>query len=267
MRKDCVPTCWCSRRYLRPGVGVPPTHSLLGPCPKIIHQKLIGKINLKLEELRRSLFTRIPEPTDAAPRPQFALSSQMHDSRVSDRVAPKWVESLVPNGGQKVTAEGAEMEGSTRGEAGTAPLSPTLPGTSSMDAESAQPQPSTAIARVFEETGYFEQRLANLHEIFNYVEEMSGAADELFASLHSFSGRLSQLTQSFAPMRAFQLQLAQIAETFEPMKLLHDQSVQVGDAFENHLGLLMDALNPAPKIREHVLRMTHTFDTQTYTGS
>jgi hypothetical protein len=218
------------------------------------------KMNLKLEELRKSLFTRSPEPANAAPMPQVAFLSQMHDSRASDSGAPKWVESLVPNGGQKVSVEGAEVQSSTPGEAGTAPLSQARLGTSSMNSDSAQPQPSTAIAGVFEETRYFEQRLADLHEIFNYVEEMSGAADELFASLHSFGGRLSQLAQSFAPMRAFQLQLAQMAETFEPMKLLRDQLAQVGDAFENHLGLLLDALNPALQIRERVLRMAHTFD-------
>ena len=217
-------------------------------------------MNLKLEELRKSLFARIPEPANAARRPQFALSSQMHDSRVSDSVEPKWVESLVPNGGQKVSVAGATTEASTYGEAGTAPLSQARLEPSSMNADSAQPQPSTAVARVFEETRYFEQQLADLHEIFNYVEEMSGAADELFASLHSFGGRLAQLAQSFAPMRAFQLQLAQMADTFEPMKLLRDQLAQVGDAFGNHLELLLDALNPARQIRERVLRMAHAFD-------
>ena len=117
-----------------------------------------------------------------------------------------------------------------------------------------------AVAKVFEQTKAFQNRLEELNRIFDPIDRAGNSAARAFGPLRGFQKQMAQLAKSFEPMRTFQAQLSQIAQTFEPMKALEDQLSRLADSFQAHIADLIKALEPAKQLRDRIQNLSAAFE-------
>jgi hypothetical protein len=230
-------------------------------------------MNLKLEELRK----RLLEPVAAT----VGLNNSVY-RHSSSELYPSEARPAQEIGGEEAAAKGASTEAITKSAATETkvPAAGPEPAKSVMSAvlqyvqkaaasspdegesmdQNSQYQLAQAVAKVFEQTKTFQERFAELNQMFEPIEKVGQAAARSFEPLKSFEGQLVQLARSFEPMRAFQLQLAQLAQTFEPMKGLQQQLAQLSEAFQLHLGRLTKSLDPAKEFQAELIKLARAFD-------
>jgi hypothetical protein len=232
-------------------------------------------VNLKLEELRKRLLE--PMPTSGSGNSVTVYRRNLNESYANQ---PPLVRQPL------VEAEAAESGVSTRDEIvdGGAPVEPSAeePYTSVSNAvlnyvqqtagsapeeevneTGVEYQLADAVAKVFEQTGNFQERFGELADMFAPIERASQAAIRSFEPLRSFEGQIYQLARSFEPMRSFQYQLAELAQTFAPMKGIQQQLVQLAEAFQIHLGRLSRSLEPAREFQFELLKLANAFESAT----
>jgi hypothetical protein len=221
-------------------------------------------VNLKLEELRKRLLE--PMPTAGSGNSVTVYRRNLNESYANQ---PPLVRQPV------VEAEAAESELDTSRELIDEGASLELPAEESYTSvsnavlnyvqQSAGSAPeeevndtgieyqlADAVAKVFEQTGNFQERFGELAEMFAPIERASQAA------IRSY-----QLARSFEPMRSFQYQLAELAQTFAPMKGIQQQLVQLAEAFQIHLGRLSRSLEPAREFQFELLKLANAFESAT----
>jgi hypothetical protein len=212
--------------------------------------------NIKLEELRKRLLEPVVTPAEPStsryrrssrelhadqPRSNEPEDSASHQQPTAKAVAPE-------------TAPAPELSG---GVSGAVSQYVELATASSIEGESQLVQ---AVAKVFEQTQTFQDKFAELTEMFEPIERIGQATARSLEPLRSFEQQLVQLAHSFEPMRAFQIQLAQLAQTFEPMKGLQEQFAQLSEAFQIHLNCLAGSLQPARQFQLELLKLARVFD-------
>lgn len=229
-------------------------------------------MNLKLEELRR----RLLEPASAPPVTRgktvyHRSSTELYGSQRPIAGEAEGVASTAPDGKveQSTAATPAtEAVPEERPDIKTAMLRYVKrAATASLEEESMDPnsqyQLAQAVAKVFDQTKGFQERLGELTRSFDQIEKLGQSAARTLGSLKSFEHQLGQLARSFEPMRAFQVQLAQLAQSFEPMKGLQEQLSQLSEAFQLHLGQLVQAIEPAKEFQLQILKLARMFDSAT----
>lgn len=233
-------------------------------------------VNLKLEELRKRLLE--PMPTTGAGNGVTVYRRNLNESLASQPV-------LVQPPRMQAEADPAEMLANeelieadppqiAQGEksytsVSTAVLNyvqqaaPSAPAQEEVNELPAEYQLADAVAKVFEQTGNFQDNFGELAEMFAPIERASLAALRSFEPLRTFEGQIYQLARSFEPMRSFQHQLAELAQNFAPMRGIQQQLIQLSEAFQLHLGRLSRSLEPAREFQLELLKLASAFETAT----
>jgi hypothetical protein len=232
-------------------------------------------VNLKLEELRKRLLE--PMPTAGSGNSVTVYRRNLNESYANQPplvrkpvVEAEAAESELDTG-RELIDEGASLElpaeesytsvsnavlNYVQQSAGSAPEE-------EVNDTGIEYQLADAVAKVFEQTGNFQERFGELAEMFAPIERASQAAIRSFEPLRSFEGQIYQLARSFEPMRSFQYQLAELAQTFAPMKGIQQQLVQLSEAFQIHLGRLSRSLEPAREFQFELLKLANAFESAT----
>jgi hypothetical protein len=213
--------------------------------------------NIKLEELRKRLLEPVVTPAEPSTSRYRRSSRELHADQ------PRSAEPDDSAFHQQPTAEAVVPEPApapellSNGVSGAVSHNAELATASSTEGESQLVQ---AVAKVFEQTQTFQDKFAELTEMFEPIERIGQATARSLEPLRSFEQQLVQLAHSFEPMRAFQIQLAQLAQTFEPMKGLQEQFAQLSEAFQIHLNCLAGSLQPARQFQLELLKLARVFD-------
>jgi hypothetical protein len=223
-------------------------------------------MNLKLEELRKRLLEPIPGQNGPNSSLYRHSSSELYPTEVHEpedvpleSSQAQQTEGVNPPG--KPEAEGAQRKSVTSAVLQYVEQAAAAnPGEAESMDENGQYQVAQAVAKVFEQTKLFQDRLAELNSMFEPIERAGEAAVRTFEPLRSFQQQLMQLAESFGPMRDFQLQLAQLARTFEPMKGLQQQLAQISEAFQIHLTRLTSSLEPAKRFQAELIKLSLAFE-------
>jgi hypothetical protein len=206
-------------------------------------------MNLKLEELRKRLLEPIPGQNGPNSSLYRHSSSELYPTEVHEpedvplESSPaQKTEGVNPPG--KPEAEGAQRKSVTSAVLQYVEQAAAAnPGEAESMDENGQYQVAQAVAKVFEQTKLFQDRLAELNSMFEPIERAGEAAVRTFEPLRSFQQQLMQLAESFGPMRDFQQQLAQISE-----------------AFQIHLTRLTSSLEPAKRFQAELIKLSLAFE-------
>ncbi len=121
------------------------------------------------------------------------------------------------------------------------------------------PVGTAAVAKVFESTKVFRDRLAKLVVAFDEVDRLGKDAASAFDLVTELCDCLSRLGEAYAPVRAFQTEVTELAEKFEPLKGVQNQFAELSRSFHDQLNLLAVAMEPAGKLQERLLELAKAF--------
>jgi len=209
-------------------------------------------MNLKLEELRKRLLDPTPPATTAPP-------AETIYRRSAEAPSPSQ-ETVVVNG-----VDAAERRSTPVSET-QQPQSDSLAGTvfqhvaGNAGAGNSRYQLAQAVAKVFESTREYQERLADLGTSFDTIERLAQSAANAFEPIRAFRDQMEKLSSTFEPMRSFQEQLGTLAESFEPMKALHEQIAMLGEAFQINLAQLARAMEPARNFQVQLAALAKSFE-------
>jgi hypothetical protein len=234
-------------------------------------------VNLKLEELRKRLLEPMPtvgtEPGNKVYRRKLndeysnppALARQASLRADSEELEPEAFGQELPESGETtlpMPPEEPPRSVSTAVLQYVQQAGKRAPEEEAVESNS-EDQLAQAVAKVFEQTGNFQDRFGELAELFAPIERASQAAVRSFEPLRRLQKQIFQLARSFEPTRSFQNQLAALAENFEPMRGLQQQLLQLSEAFQNHLGRLSKSLEPAREFQIELLKVASAFESAT----
>jgi len=212
-----------------------------------------GRMNLKLEELRKRLLDSMP----GADAPAETVYKRSTEGAISSEP----VSATAALGSATAQPATREAQGATQ------PVSVAggvLQYVTGEDKEKAGAKSryhvAHAVAKVFESTRIHQERLAELSKSFDSIEQMAQAAARAFEPIRAFHAQMEKLSGTFEPMRSFQEQLGAMAATFEPMKALHEQMVQMAEAFQFNLAQFATSLEPARKFQAQLEKLAKVFE-------
>jgi hypothetical protein len=210
-------------------------------------------MNLKLEELRKRLLDPTVSPAQSP----------------TETIYKRSVEALSPSE-SPVIANGTDAA-----EPRSTPLPETQQPTTQPDSlastvlqyvgETADPRASRyqlaqAVTKVFESTRQYQERLAELAQSFDAIEQTAQSATRAFEPIRAFREQMEKLSRTFEPMRSFQEQLGTLAESFEPMKALHEQIAMLAEAFQINLAEFARSMEPAKAFQAQLAKLAKTFE-------
>jgi hypothetical protein len=215
-------------------------------------------MNLKLEELRK----RLLDPTNPLPPGETIYRSSAEGARL-----PEPERAAGANGSVVADSAGAPA----REAQVTAPPAPVTVKEYGADGEGDNRSSKSnyskssynvaqAVTKVFDSIRAHQERLAELSESVDSIEQIAQSASRAFEPIEAFHMQIKKLSGTFEPMRSFQEQLGAMAETFEPMRGLHDQMVQMAAAFEINLAQLARCLEPAKKFQAQLIALAKSFE-------
>src|ERR1700730_18617742 len=92
-------------------------------------------------------------------------------------------------------------------------------------------QLAQAVTKVFETTKQYQDRLADLANAIDTIEQIAQSATRAFEPIRAFRDQMQKLSSTFEPMRAFQAQLTKLANTFDAVGELQGQFLELSETF------------------------------------
>jgi uncharacterized phage infection (PIP) family protein YhgE len=215
-------------------------------------------MNLKLEELRKRLLDPTASPTTAQAETIYKRSAES----TSPPEAP-----VATNGADAAAPGSTQLRETQQPTAAPDSLASTVlqyvgetGSTSSSDPGKSRYQLAQAVTKVFESTKQYQERLADLANSFEAIEQTAQSAARAFEPIRAFRAQMEKLSSTFEPMRSFQEQLGTLAESFEPMKALHEQIAMLAEAFQINLAQFARSMEPAKKFQLELAKLAKTFE-------
>ncbi len=126
--------------------------------------------------------------------------------------------------------------------------------------ENGQYELAQAVAKVFDQTRYFEESLTGLRNMLGPMKQAGATLVSSIEPLRVLEQQIQELAQSFDSIRTFQSQLSQLAESFEPMRRLEQQVNQFSEAFAIHLQRLSRSLDSARIFKGELKQLIESLD-------
>jgi vacuolar-type H+-ATPase subunit I/STV1 len=225
--------------------------------------------SLKLEELRR----RLLQPDSMGPAPSLKSERQVSSGLpifVQQLVDEDARESNVFNGedhpaarsGAEVVSPGEpivlEKNDETAAAAGLKPAA-TLTADSNINFSSAN-QLIPAIDKLFEPARQCQQRLSEITQSCEVLNQLARSTLELCQPLQNFGDRLRKLSKAFFSMRAFREELNTLAESFEPIGMLNQQIVKLESVIQAEIAQVAVTLESAKTLRSRIAELEQSVD-------
>jgi DNA repair ATPase RecN len=122
------------------------------------------------------------------------------------------------------------------------------------------PTGSVAVAKMFEPTRVFEERLSKLLTAFDQVDRLGKDATNAFELVSELAEHLGQFAQAYAPVKTFHGEVTVLAQKFDPLKAIQSQLTEMSRSFGDHLNYLVKVLEPASKIQERLAQLAKAFE-------
>ena len=230
--------------------------------------------SLKLEELRR----RLLQPDSVDPVPLTIKSGRQVSSTL-----PIFVQQLVDEGArQKNTLTNEEYpsaqssseavslsepivlekDGEAAAAAGSNPkalAAPTEKAIGHTDVSSANPL-TLAIDKLFEPARQCQQRLREITQSCEVINQLARSTLELCQPLRNFGDRLRKLSKAFLAIRTFRDELNILAESFEPIAILNKQIVQLEGAIQAEIAEMAMTLESTKTLRARIAELEQSVD-------
>lgn len=122
------------------------------------------------------------------------------------------------------------------------------------------PSAPTAVAKMFEPTKAFQERLSKLSTAFDQVERLAKDATSAFAQVSELADHLGQFAEAYAPVKKFQSEVGNLAQKFDPFKDIHNQLIEMSGSFRDHLHYLAAVLEPVNGVQRRLSEMAAAFE-------
>ena len=124
----------------------------------------------------------------------------------------------------------------------------------------APPSAPSAVAKMFEPTEVFQERLSKLNTAFDQVERLAKDATGAFAQVSELADHLSQFAEAYAPMKKFQSEVGALAQKFDPFKGVHSQLTEMSSSFRDQLHYLAAVLEPVTNVQRRLSELVATLE-------
>lgn len=228
----------------------------------------------KLEELRRRLLqvgALNPSPSMKSGRqvssglPIFVRQLVDEDGREKNTLtseehsAPRSKSEVVSPNGPIVL----EKDDEALADAAAANLKPAFAATAKPDGHvefSSANQLVPAIDKLFEPARQYQQRLNEIAQSCEIINQLARSTLELCQPLQNFGDRLRKLSKAFFSMRTFREDLNTLAESFEPIGTLNKQIVQLERAIQAQIAEVAVTLESAKTVRSRIAELEQSVD-------
>jgi hypothetical protein len=125
--------------------------------------------------------------------------------------------------------------------------------------QSAPPSAPSAVAKMFEPTEVFQERLSKLSTAFDQVERLAKDATSAFAQVSELADHLGQFAEAYAPVKKFQSDVGALAQKFDPFQGIHNQLAEMSGSFRDHLHYLAAVLEPVSNVQRRLSELAAAF--------
>ena len=122
------------------------------------------------------------------------------------------------------------------------------------------PAGPAAVAKMFEPTRVFQERLSKLLPAFDQVERLGKDATSAFELVSELAEHLGQFAEAYAPVKAFHGEVTVLAQKFDPLKSVQNQLTEMSRSFRENLNYLATVMEPASKIHERLAQLAKAFE-------
>jgi len=122
------------------------------------------------------------------------------------------------------------------------------------------PSAPSSVAKMFEPTKVFQERLSKLSTAFDQVERLAKEATSAFAQVSELADHLDQFAEAYAPMKKFQSQVGALAQKFDPFKGVHSQLAEMSVSFRDQLHYLAAVLEPVTSVQRRLSELAGTLE-------
>ncbi len=221
--------------------------------------------SLKLEELRR----RLLQPDSVDPVPLTIKSGRQVSSTL-----PIFVQQLVDEGArQKNTLTNEEHPSSQSSSEAVSLSEPIVLEKDGEAAAAAGSNPKVlaaptekaiglalAIDKLFEPARQCQQRLREITQSCEVINQLARSTLELCQPLRNFGDRLRKLSKAFLAIRTFRDELNILAESFEPIAILNKQIVQLEGAIQAEIAEMAMTLESTKTLRARIAELEQSVD-------
>jgi len=233
-------------------------------------------MSLKLEDLRRRLLQS--GSVDPAP------SSTIKSGRQVSSALPMFVQQLVDEDAREKIVLTSEEHPTARSSSEVVPLSepivlekddeavaaaagtnPKAPAAATEKANgrtdfSTANQLGPAIDKLFEPARQCQQRLNEITESCEVINQLARSTLELCQPLRNFGDRLRKLSKAFFSIRTFRDELNTLGESFEPIGILNKQIVQLEGAIQAQIAEVAITLESTKALRARIAELEQSVD-------
>jgi hypothetical protein len=150
-----------------------------------------------------------------------------------------------------------EKNDETAAAAGRKPVA-TLTADSNIDFSSANQLP--AIDKLFEPARHCQQRLREITQSCEVLNQLTRSTRELCQPLQNFGDRLRKLSKAFFSMRAFREELNTLAELFEPIGIFNEHIIKLESVIQAEIAQVAVTLKSAKTLRSRIAELEQSVD-------
>jgi hypothetical protein len=122
------------------------------------------------------------------------------------------------------------------------------------------PSSQSSVAKMFEPTRVFQERLSKLSTAFDQVERMAKDATSASAQVFELADHLSKFAEAYAPVKKFQSEVGALAQKFDPFKDVHSQLTEMSSSFRDQLHYLAAVLEPVTNVQRRLSELAATLE-------
>jgi hypothetical protein len=122
------------------------------------------------------------------------------------------------------------------------------------------PSSPSSVAKMFEPTKAFQERLSKLSTAFDQVERLAKDAASAFAQVSELADHVGQFAAAYAPVKKFQSEVGNLAQKFDPFKGIHSQLTEMSSSFRDQLHYLAAVLEPVSNVQRRLSELASTLE-------
>jgi hypothetical protein len=122
------------------------------------------------------------------------------------------------------------------------------------------PYTPSSVAKMFEPSKVFQERLSKLSTAFDQVERLAKDATSAFAQVSELADHISQFAEAYAPVKKFQSEVGTLAQKFDPFKGIHSQLTEMSSSFRDQLHYLAAVLEPVTNVQRRLSELAATLE-------
>jgi hypothetical protein len=123
-----------------------------------------------------------------------------------------------------------------------------------------QPYTPSSVAKMFEPSKVFQERLSKLSTAFDQVERLAKDATSAFDQVSELADHIGQFAEAYAPVKKFQSEVGALAQKFDPFKGIHSQLTEMSSSFRDQLHYLAAVLEPVTNFQRRLSELATTLE-------